>query len=46
MVLHFAAVTSGLVDTGTEACVMGSYADRATGETYRFFGRDTMRIVP
>jgi uncharacterized repeat protein (TIGR01451 family) len=46
MLLHFAAATSGLVPTDTEACVVGSYTDRATGETYRFLGCDTMRILP
>jgi hypothetical protein len=46
MLLHFASATSGLVPTDTEACVKGSFTDRASGQAYRFFGCDAVRIVP
>lgn len=45
MVLHFASRTSGLVAGDTEACVIGSFTDRATSRTYRFLGCDAVRIV-
>jgi hypothetical protein len=41
----FTASTSGLTQSDTEACVKGSYTDRATGQTYRFLGCDAVRVV-
>ncbi len=46
MVLHFEAATSGLDDGDREACVKGSFVDRASSQTYRFFGCDAVRPVP
>jgi hypothetical protein len=45
MVLHFESAGSGLTGTDTEACVKGSFVDRASGQTWRFFGCDAIRIV-
>jgi len=45
MLMLFNAWTSGLDRTDTEACIKGSYTDRATGQTYRFLGCDTVRIL-
>jgi uncharacterized repeat protein (TIGR01451 family) len=45
MMFLFTASTSGLTQSDTEACVKGSYVDRATGQTYRFIGCDAVRIV-
>jgi uncharacterized repeat protein (TIGR01451 family) len=45
LVMQFDSATSGLVPADTEACVKGSFTDRATGQTYRFFGCDAVLVV-
>jgi hypothetical protein len=45
MVLHFKPDKSGLTTSSTEGCLKGSFlAD--DGNTYRFLGCDSVRIVP
>ncbi|WP_033823430.1 M66 family metalloprotease [Kitasatospora sp. MBT63] len=46
LLLHFDTEHSGLRPGDGEACVKGSYTDRADGRTYRFFGCDKVRVVP
>ncbi|MFJ9521711.1 CARDB domain-containing protein [Kitasatospora sp. NPDC101801] len=46
LLLHFDVERSGLRPGDTEACVKGSYTDRASGRTYRFFGCDAVRVRP
>lgn len=45
MVLHFNAGQTGLTESDTEGCVKGSFTDQATGEEYRFFGCDVVRVI-
>jgi len=45
MVLHFASAISGLTTADVKACVKGDFIDPGTGETFRFFGCDAVRIV-
>lgn len=45
MVLHFNSGASGLTGTDSEGCVKGSFEDPETGQIYRFFGCDAVRVV-
>jgi hypothetical protein len=45
MVLHFKPSASGLTANTTEACLKGSFR-ASDGNTYRFLGCDSVRIVP
>ncbi len=45
MVLHFKPSASGLTVGSTEACLKGSFR-ASDGNTYRFLGCDSVRIVP
>ncbi|GAA0390352.1 hypothetical protein Acor_47030 [Acrocarpospora corrugata] len=45
MLMTFTAHDTDLTRTSTEACLAGSFSPR-TGETYRFFGCDAVRMFP
>jgi hypothetical protein len=45
MVLHFLSAGSGLTSADVSACVKGDFVDPTTGDTFRFFGCDAVRIV-
>lgn len=46
MILHFRAVESGLFLGQTKACVKGLYVDPATSAQFKFFGCDSIIVVP
>ncbi|OKI18569.1 DUF11 domain-containing protein [Streptomyces sp. CB03911] len=46
LVLHFDTEPSGVQVGDTEVCVKGSYTDRASAQTYRFFGCKAVRVLP
>jgi hypothetical protein len=46
MVLHFSASESGLFLGQVKACVKGRYVDPATNAQFKFFGCDSISVVP
>ena len=45
MVLHFKSEFSGLTLSSTQACVKGRFVG-AGGNIYKFFGCDSVKVVP